>query len=249
MCGKCGSGRNKGDGKVYASSDGVVRLAKVLNTNVEYLISGEHSAPQNTAKKEDVRKLLHNGRNVNMKKHTCHTTFFLYSYINFQLSHRRIKVKKQILLLSLIFALGASIWAKPNYKNGNGTILSQKKRGNTVVTVRKFELSLEFGDLAQDGNIYSEPTKSSSLVIGHLTHYGIEINITQLITIEFPEDKTQVWYKISSPQQGYILGRDGGLNVLTDPYFENNSKSTGLWANAKMSYYCHYKRNRHGRRR
>ena len=32
---------------------------QVLNTNVEYLISGEHSSPQNDAEKENSRKLLH----------------------------------------------------------------------------------------------------------------------------------------------------------------------------------------------
>lgn len=41
------------------SADVAVRLAKVLNTSVEYLINGEHSAPQNAAEKEDSRKLLH----------------------------------------------------------------------------------------------------------------------------------------------------------------------------------------------
>ena len=41
------------------SADVAVRLAKVLNTSVEYLINGEHSAPLNTAEKEDSRKLLH----------------------------------------------------------------------------------------------------------------------------------------------------------------------------------------------
>ena len=127
-------------------------------------------------------------------------------------------MKKQILLLSLIFALGASIYAKPNYKNGNGTILSQKKQGNTKVTVRKFELSL---DLAHDRNIYSDAGQFLFLVVGKLDN-GTKVNITQLITIEFPEDKTQVWYKITSPQQGYILECEGDLNVFTDPYFENN---------------------------
>ncbi len=41
------------------SADVAVRLAKVLNTSVEYLINGEQELPQKAVEKEATRKLLH----------------------------------------------------------------------------------------------------------------------------------------------------------------------------------------------
>ncbi len=41
------------------SADVAVRLAKALNTSVEYLVNGEQSVTKKTTEKEDTRKLLH----------------------------------------------------------------------------------------------------------------------------------------------------------------------------------------------
>lgn len=59
-------------------------------------------------------------------------------------------MKKFVLFLSIIFAFSHLSFAeqKPNYNNANGTIIFEKEENDTKMIIRKCEVEVTIGDLA-----------------------------------------------------------------------------------------------------
>lgn len=132
---------------------------------------------------------------------------------------------KKIDSIFLILAIcSTGLFANPNYKNGNGTIISSTNENGIKKTVRKCEMAdIEIGDLLDEKHrdIYSDCNKENK--IGKLKDNDI-IDIRKICVIEYlnkPKDKwnnyvCDVWYEIK------MDNISGWINIdRSDPYSDN----------------------------
>jgi hypothetical protein len=138
-------------------------------------------------------------------------------------------MKKNILLI-IVFFIAQVVFSNPNYKDGNGTIITSFEEDGVKTTIRKcFINNIKIGDLLEENNrtIYEDYTFKKS--IGKLKDND-SINVLEVITIEHfnkPKDRWgnlpgQLWYKIQLKNSvGYICTSSDSLGEYTDPYYEN----------------------------
>lgn len=119
-----------------------------------------------------------------------------------------------IFIILAIYSTG--LFANPNYKNGNGTIISSTNENGIKKTVRKCEMAdIEIGDLLDEKHrdIYSDCNKENK--IGKLKDND-KISVEQICSIEYPKND-ELWYKIK------FENLSGWINVNSgDPYSGNN---------------------------
>ena len=138
-------------------------------------------------------------------------------------------MKKSILLIILL-SISQIVFSNPNYKNGNGTIITSSEENGVKTTIRKCIINnIKVGDLLKENNrtIYENYTFNKS--IGKLKDND-NINVLEVCTIEYlnkPNDRWgnpsgELWYKI---QLGNVVGcickSPHSLGEFTDPYYDN----------------------------
>jgi len=137
-------------------------------------------------------------------------------------------MKKFIIFCLLLISQFA--FAVPNYKNGNGTIISNSEKNSVRATIRKCIINnVKIGDLLEERNrtIYDDYNFTRS--IGKLKDNDI-INVLEVCTIEyFNKPKSnwnalsgELWFKIQlNNSTGYICKSSDFLGEGVDPYYEN----------------------------
>ena len=138
-------------------------------------------------------------------------------------------MKKSILLIVLL-CLSQIVFPDPNYKNGNGTIITASQKDGVKTTIRKCIISnIKIGDCLPESNrtIYKNYTFNKS--IGKLKDNDI-IDVLEICTIEYlnkPADKWgkpagEVWFKIQHQKSdGYICVCKDFIQMYSDPYYED----------------------------
>ena len=159
-------------------------------------------------------------------------------------------MKKSFLLIVLL-AISQMLFAKPNpnYKSGNGTIISSTEKNGIRTTIRKCEIAdIIIGDLLDEEyrTIYESYTFEKS--IGKLKDND-SIDVLQVCTIEYlnkPKNEWgnqagEVWYKIQFEKlTGYICVCKEYIGKYSDPYYENRYeileeiKTSKKWTVRKM---------------
>lgn len=119
---------------------------------------------------------------------------------------------------------------KPNYADGNGTIISESEDELYRTIVRKHIQTIKIGDLAQGEEriIYSDMDKSEKL---YELKYNDELEISQIWSVTEKESGLyHVWFKVKSngvsgflcySQPEYVKYYNEYKNSMSDPY-ENN---------------------------
>ncbi len=138
-------------------------------------------------------------------------------------------MKKSILLIVLLF-ISQFVFSNPNYKNGNGTIISSTEENSIRTIIRKCEINdIKIGNLLKKENNTIYKDYSFDNPIGTL-QYNDVIKVINVCTIEFlnkPKDKWnnpagELWYKIEFKDEiGCICKSKNSLGESTNPYHEN----------------------------
>ena len=138
-------------------------------------------------------------------------------------------MKKSILLIILL-SISQVVFSNPNYKNGNGTIITSSEENGIKTTIRKCLINdIKIGDLLQEKNRTIYETFNFKNPIGKLKDND-NINVLEVCTIEYlnkPKDKWgnqagQLWYKIQLDNSvGCICVSRESLGEYTDPYYDN----------------------------
>ncbi len=138
-------------------------------------------------------------------------------------------MKKSIFLMALLI-VSQMAFASPNYKNGNGTIVSVSEKNGVKTTVRKCVIgNVKIGDLLEEENRNIYADYSSSKIVGKLKDND-EVKVLEVLTIEYlnkPKTKWgetagELWYKIQlNNLKGCICVRHDGVGPDSDPYYEN----------------------------
>lgn len=137
-------------------------------------------------------------------------------------------MKKLFFFLVITFCHFVII-AKPNYNNGNGTIIFETVEGNKKTEIRKCEMAIIIGsEIADSSKIIYDDYKTCN-EIGKLES-GDSIQILEICTIKFsekPSDKWgfpygERWYKIKIKELiGWIHISISSVENYNDPYYEN----------------------------
>ena len=144
------------------------------------------------------------------------------------------KMKKRFLLIVLL-AFSQFVFANPNYKNGNGTIISSVEKDGVKTTIRKCIINnVKIREMLQENStIYENYTFNKT--IGQLKDGDI-INVLEVCTIEYlnnPKDKwgtadCALWFKIQLKNlSGCICVCKQYLNIYCNPYYENRYEILG----------------------
>lgn len=137
-------------------------------------------------------------------------------------------MKKSILLAALL-CITQIAFANPNYKNGNGTIISSSEKDGTKITIRKCEIdNIKIGDLYNKNKLKIYADYSLDKPIGTLKENDV-IKVSEVCTIAHlnkPNDKWnnpagELWYKIYFNGKAGCLCISSSLGEYTEPYFEN----------------------------
>lgn len=138
-------------------------------------------------------------------------------------------MKKSILLI-ILFSISQVVFSTPNYKDGNGTIITSSEENGVKTTIRKCIINnIKVGDLLKENNrtIYENYTFNKS--IGKLKDND-NINVLEVCTIEYlnkPKSRWgspagELWYKIQLENTvGCICKSPESLGEFTDPYYDN----------------------------
>ena len=140
-------------------------------------------------------------------------------------------MKKSVLLI-LLLSLAQLAFSNPNYKNGNGTIISSSEKDGTKIIIRKCEVDdIKIGDLLEERNrdIYADYNFDKR--IGKV-HDNDLIKVLEVCTIEYlnkPKDKWnnaagELWYKFQLKSDGTIgclCTNNVYLAEYENPYHEN----------------------------
>ena len=144
-------------------------------------------------------------------------------------------MKKGILLIIVLF-VSQFVFSNPNYKNGNGTIISSSEEKGIKTTIRKCIINnIKIGDLLDEKNrtIYENYTFEKS--IGKLKD-NYTIRVLEVCTIEYlnkPKNSEgspagQLWFKIQLKNStGCICISPDFLGEYVDPYYENRYEILG----------------------
>ncbi|MCI1209567.1 MAG: SH3 domain-containing protein [Treponema sp.] len=120
----------------------------------------------------------------------------------------------QVIIISIIFAA-----EKPNYNEGNGTIISITNQENCKITIRKHNQKVKIGDLATEKRRIIYDDYFSKKIIGKLNDND-EINILEICRLDFTNtNKPEIWFSIKKDNlAGWIfIGND----KYSDPYRNN----------------------------
>lgn len=136
---------------------------------------------------------------------------------------------KKYLLLLIAILFSSMLFADPNYNNGNGTIILEKKTDNINTIVRKCEVDVKIGDLLKEENRIIYDDYESKKIIGKLKDND-NVKVLQVCRREFPLEKKdsnqnvkgEVWYKIQKEKTvGWLCIYSSYLNEYSDPYYNN----------------------------
>ncbi len=136
---------------------------------------------------------------------------------------------KKCSLFIILFALAQFGFSDPNYKNGNGTIISVFETEGIRSTVRKCIINnIKIGDLLLEKNRTIYEDYSFDKKIGKLKDNDV-VNILEVCTNEGKNNQNikqfnpaGLWYKIQTNNcTGCIFLSDNLLDQYTDPYFNN----------------------------
>ena len=138
-------------------------------------------------------------------------------------------MKKSILLI-ILFSISQIVFPNPNYKNGNGTIITSSEENGVKTTIRKCIINnIKIGDLLQEKNRTIYEDFNFNKTVGKLKDND-NINVLEVCTIEYlnkPNDRWgnpagELWYKI---QLGNVIGcickSPDSLGEFTEPYYDN----------------------------
>ena len=138
-------------------------------------------------------------------------------------------MKKSILLIILL-SISQVVFSNPNYKEGNGTIISSTEDNGVRTTIRKCIINnIKIGDLLQEKNRTIYEDFNFNKTIGKLKDND-NIKVLEVCTIELlnkPNDRWgnpagQLWYKIQIDNSvGCICKSPESLGEYTDPYYDN----------------------------
>ena len=137
-------------------------------------------------------------------------------------------MKKSVLLI-LLLSLAQLAFSNPNYKNGNGTIISSSEKDGNKIIIRKCEVDdIKIGDLLRKDHRKIYEDYSFDKLIGELKDNDV-IKVSEVCTITYlnkPKDKWnnpvgELWYKISLNEKPGCICVSNSLGEYTDPYYEN----------------------------
>ena len=147
----------------------------------------------------------------------------------------RRKMKKLIIFLTLIVCYCSFIFANPDYKNENGTVLSTVTENDTTTTIRKCNLTLTTGTNLEvyKCKVYENPNEEK--LLGTINP-GDTIKISQVCEIQKPDNswwddyiREEIWYKISDKDlNGWI--RVGTTIFISTPYNTPNPYNNDNWS-------------------
>ncbi|WP_191017478.1 hypothetical protein [Treponema zioleckii] len=138
-------------------------------------------------------------------------------------------MKKQF-FFAILLTLSQIAFGNPNYKNGNGTVISSTEKNGLKTTIRKCVIkNVKIGDLLEEKNRNIYEDYIGNKVIGKLKDND-EINVLEVLTVEYltkPKNKWgeaagQLWYKIQlNNSKGCICVSQKSLGEYVNPYYEN----------------------------
>ncbi len=159
-------------------------------------------------------------------------------------------MKKNCFAILFFVACCVYLIAEPDYKGGNGTIISSIREKGIRKTVRKCEIdNIRIGDLLDEENrdIYTDYNFANK--IGKLKDNDV-IKVLEVCEIEYldkPRDKWnnpsgELWFKILLENKAcFICKSTDFLREYSDPYFENRYEvveeitTTNKWVVRKMN--------------
>ncbi len=144
-------------------------------------------------------------------------------------------MKKSILLIILL-SISQVVFSNPNYKNGNGTIITSSEENSIKTTIRKCIINnIKIGDLLEEKNRTVYENFNFNKTIGQLKDND-NINVLEVCTIEYlnkPKSRWgnpagELWYKIQFDNSvGCICVSPDFLGKYTDPYYDNRYEILG----------------------
>ena len=136
-------------------------------------------------------------------------------------------MKKINFVLLLFITFGSFLYASPNYKNGNGTILQESTIDNYRITIRKCEISTICGEFLNENMKIVYENYDYKDIVGKLID-NEKIQISQFcrikdLTNENDWKNGEIWLKIkSSTLSGWICLRNKDYQYgWGDPYLDN----------------------------